>query len=273
MFINVATFQEKNKEEIEKPRFVRRKQEDKATNHDIFIDTQCLQKHQKKKFKASNIEPLYGTMMRGGAGGSSSEIINLAIRNAFRHMINLEGGTENPAEGNCAWESAIGNINERPEIEPKVNLDPGDAKIVYLNEMQEYTEGDGHELIPDHLKMTQEANSRDTVEDDEQGVHRPIKDGLVQDVREHLSEDEHGEAFVKIKERTSVFPFQAIWEGRQTLPDDYWKELVRAPIVLIAVGSIGAYFAHPYMQAGAALARNSGLSPGGILDPIFLELN
>ncbi|KAL9180326.1 hypothetical protein ACHAXT_008296 [Thalassiosira profunda] len=86
-------------------------------------------------------------------------------------------------------------------------------------------------------------------------------------------EAEHGEAFLKIKERTSVVPFQAVWEGRQTLPDDYWKELLRAPLVLIAVGSIGAYFAHPYMQAGAALARNTGLAPGGILDPIFLELN
>mmetsp|Transcript_5432 Transcript_5432/g.12376 ORF Transcript_5432/g.12376 Transcript_5432/m.12376 type:complete len:388 (+) Transcript_5432:128-1291(+) len=86
-------------------------------------------------------------------------------------------------------------------------------------------------------------------------------------------EAEHGENFLKIKEKTSVIPFQAIWEGRQQLPDDYWKELIRAPIILIAVGSIGAYFAHPYMQAGAALARSSGLSPGGILDPIFLELN
>ena len=153
MFINFATFQEKNKEAIQKPMTVRRKQEDKATNHDIYIDTQSLQRLKKEKFKASDIEPLYGAMMRGGAGDSSSEIIKLAIRNAFRHMINLKGGTENPAEGNCAWESAILNINERPEIEPKVNLDPGEAKIVYLNEMQEYTEGDGHELIPDHLKM------------------------------------------------------------------------------------------------------------------------
>jgi len=86
-------------------------------------------------------------------------------------------------------------------------------------------------------------------------------------------EAEHGENFLRIKERTSALPFQAVWEGRQQLPDDYWKELVRAPLILIAVGSIGAYFAHPYMQAGAALARNSGLSPGGVLDSIFLELN
>lgn len=86
-------------------------------------------------------------------------------------------------------------------------------------------------------------------------------------------EAEHGENFRKIKERTSIIPFQAIIEGRQKLPKDYYKELIRAPLVLIAVGSIGAYFAHPYMQAGAALARNTGLVPGGILDDIFLELN
>jgi zeta-carotene isomerase len=83
----------------------------------------------------------------------------------------------------------------------------------------------------------------------------------------------HGGKFLKIKERTSIIPFQAIIEGRQQLPKDYYKELIRAPFVLIAVGSIGAYFAHPYMQAGAALARNTGLVPGGILDDFFLELN
>jgi len=86
-------------------------------------------------------------------------------------------------------------------------------------------------------------------------------------------EAEHGENFLKIKERTSIIPFQAILDGRQTLPKDYYKELIRAPFVLIAVGSIGAYFAHPYMQAGAALAKNTGLVSGGILDPLFLELN
>jgi zeta-carotene isomerase len=82
-------------------------------------------------------------------------------------------------------------------------------------------------------------------------------------------EDEHGENFLKIKERTSVVPFQAIIEGRQVLPEDYYKELLRAPYVLIAVGTVGAYFAHPYMQAGAALAKNSGLAEGGIFDSLF----
>ena len=81
--------------------------------------------------------------------------------------------------------------------------------------------------------------------------------------------DEHGEAFLKIKERTSIIPFQAILEGRQILPPDYYKELLRAPYALIAVGTLGAYFAHPYMQGGAALVKNTGLVPGGILDGLF----
>jgi zeta-carotene isomerase len=67
-----------------------------------------------------------------------------------------------------------------------------------------------------------------------------------------------------IKERTSVIPFQAIIEGRQQLPSDYYKELLRGPYFLIAAGTIGAYFAHPYMQGGAALVTNTGYIPGGI---------
>jgi len=81
--------------------------------------------------------------------------------------------------------------------------------------------------------------------------------------------DEHGENFLKIKERTSILPFQAIFEGRQVLPPDYYKEFLRAPYALIAVGTLGAYFAHPYMQSGAALAKNTGLVPGGILNGMF----
>ena len=73
----------------------------------------------------------------------------------------------------------------------------------------------------------------------------------------------------RARARTSIVPFAAIAEGRQTLPPDYYKELVRAPYALIALGTLGAYLAHPYMQAGAALVRNTGLVPGGILDGLF----
>lgn len=80
---------------------------------------------------------------------------------------------------------------------------------------------------------------------------------------------EHGENFLKIKERTSVIPFKAVIEGRQILPKDYYKELLRGPYLLIGIATLGAYFAHPYMQAGSALVRNSGFTEGGILDAIF----
>lgn len=54
--------------------------------------------------------------------------------------------------------------------------------------------------------------------------------------------------FVQLRERTSIVPFAAILEGRQKLPPDYYKEFIRAPYFLIAVGTLGAYFAHPFMQ-------------------------
>ena len=73
----------------------------------------------------------------------------------------------------------------------------------------------------------------------------------------------------KTSHRTSVVPFAAIVDGRQQLPPDYWKEWARAPYALIAVGTLGAYAAHPYMQAGAALVRNTGLVQGGVLDGLL----
>jgi len=63
----------------------------------------------------------------------------------------------------------------------------------------------------------------------------------------------HGEAFEYVKSKTSIVPFQAVWEGRQELPSDYYKEFLRGPYFLVVGGTIAAYFAHPYMQAGAAL--------------------
>ncbi|XP_051118235.1 15-cis-zeta-carotene isomerase, chloroplastic-like isoform X3 [Andrographis paniculata] len=61
----------------------------------------------------------------------------------------------------------------------------------------------------------------------------------------------HGEAFEIVKSRTSVVPFAAIFEGRQKLPDDYLKEFLRLPYLAITVLTLGAYFAHPLMQAAS----------------------
>lgn len=51
-----------------------------------------------------------------------------------------------------------------------------------------------------------------------------------------------------MKQRTSTLPFQAIWEGRQKLPDDYYKEFLRVPYAVVTMATIGAYYAHPLMQ-------------------------
>lgn len=62
-----------------------------------------------------------------------------------------------------------------------------------------------------------------------------------------------GEKAELLKESTSVIPFAAIISGKQQLPADYYKEFLRLPYFTIVVGSIVAYLAHPYMQAGATL--------------------
>ena len=67
--------------------------------------------------------------------------------------------------------------------------------------------------------------------------------------------DKHGDAFEQIKARTSLIPFAAIIDGRQQLPEAYYKEFLRGPYALVVGGTIAAYFAHPFMMAGAALLQ------------------
>ena len=61
----------------------------------------------------------------------------------------------------------------------------------------------------------------------------------------------YGEDFELVKGRTSVVPFAAIIEGRQKLPKDFYKEFIRVPYLAITAMTLGAYFAHPLMQAAS----------------------
>ena len=61
----------------------------------------------------------------------------------------------------------------------------------------------------------------------------------------------YGDAFEAVKARTSVLPFAAILDGRQRLPGDYYKEFLRWPYVAVTLFTVGAYFAHPLMQAAS----------------------
>ncbi|KAL6968250.1 zeta-carotene isomerase [Sarracenia purpurea var. burkii] len=59
------------------------------------------------------------------------------------------------------------------------------------------------------------------------------------------------EAFEVVKSRTSIVPFAAILDGRQKLPENYYKEFIRLPYLSITVLTLGVYLAHPLMQAAS----------------------
>ncbi|XP_051149713.1 15-cis-zeta-carotene isomerase, chloroplastic-like [Andrographis paniculata] len=62
----------------------------------------------------------------------------------------------------------------------------------------------------------------------------------------------YGEAFEAVKSRTSIIPFAAILDGRQKLPEKYWKEFIRLPYMSITVLTLGIYFAHPLIRAASS---------------------
>ncbi|KAE9604823.1 putative zeta-carotene isomerase [Lupinus albus] len=61
----------------------------------------------------------------------------------------------------------------------------------------------------------------------------------------------YGKDFELVKGRTSVVPFAAILDGRQKLPKHFYKEFIRLPYFIITALTLGAYFAHPLMQAAS----------------------
>lgn len=61
----------------------------------------------------------------------------------------------------------------------------------------------------------------------------------------------YGEAFDTVQRRTSIIPFAAILDGRQKLPKEYYKEFLRLPYLSITTLTLGAYLAHPLMQAAS----------------------
>ena len=66
-------------------------------------------------------------------------------------------------------------------------------------------------------------------------------------------EGSHGlQAFDEVAQRTSIVPFAAILQGRQQLPQDYYKEFLRLPYATITALSVGVYLAHPLIQWASA---------------------
>jgi len=59
----------------------------------------------------------------------------------------------------------------------------------------------------------------------------------------------YGDAFLKVKERTSVIPFLAIWEGRQTL---VWSEFLRPSYLGVTAFILLLWFGHPWLVNATA---------------------
>lgn len=59
----------------------------------------------------------------------------------------------------------------------------------------------------------------------------------------------YGEAFAAVKARTTVIPFLAILQGRQTL---VWSEFLRPAYLGVAVFVLGLWWAHPLLIQGTA---------------------
>ncbi len=81
--------------------------------------------------------------------------------------------------------------------------------------------------------------------------HPPTHPPTLENKNKTHRQAKYGDAFDAVKGRTSVFPFQAVWEGRQKLPDDYYKEFLRWPYFAVTAFTLGAYFAHPLMQSAS----------------------
>lgn len=68
-------------------------------------------------------------------------------------------------------------------------------------------------------------------------------------------QDKYGDKAKIIRDQTSVIPFAAIVTGKQQLPSNYITEFLRPSYLVIIIGSIAAYYLHPFMQAGATLTH------------------
>ena len=63
------------------------------------------------------------------------EMISLAVRNARQHGIKLEAGTPNPAAGDCAFEAAILNNNERNCFREKYHMSANYYRQIWTTDM------------------------------------------------------------------------------------------------------------------------------------------
>ena len=110
--------------------------------------------------------------MRGGGGETYryADMVNKAIASAWRqNKIELEHGRPNAADGNCAFESIIFNIQDREIYKEKVDMNAMEARQVWVTELQTAIETDYPHVIPDNIPGFNATQSWDKLK--EEGVY------------------------------------------------------------------------------------------------------
>ena len=68
---------------------------------------------------------------------------------------------------------------------------------------------------------------------------------------DHRLEKRYGDAFIQVKERTSIIPLKAIFDGRQTLQ---WQEFIRPAYLGVIAFILLFWYAHPWLLEVTAKA-------------------
>ena len=66
---------------------------------------------------------------------TNKTIVQRAIASANKHMINLEPGRENHADGNCSFEAVMFNINDRSCFQEKLPMTPDFYRRIWITDM------------------------------------------------------------------------------------------------------------------------------------------
>ena len=72
----------------------------------------------------------------GSNGSSASTLIGRAIESAKKHGISLEQGIRNKADGNCAFDAVINNVNHRDCFKEKLPLNSEVYRQIWVTELE-----------------------------------------------------------------------------------------------------------------------------------------
>jgi hypothetical protein len=98
-------------------------------NHIIYLEKDSCKYISKKEI----------FRLRGGAGNgnsASSMLVTRAIESAKKHGINMVQGTLNKADGNCAFDAVINNINHRQCFSEKLSLASEVYRQIWVTELE-----------------------------------------------------------------------------------------------------------------------------------------